>query len=88
MLDDGAAKAVARGKSLLPAGVRSVEGSFERGDTVLIKDLNGADVGRGIAIYNSQEAALIAGKRSSDIAGLLGETRGPNLIHADDLALF
>ena len=88
VLDDGAAKAVARGKSLLPAGVRSVEGSFERGDTVLIKDLNGADVGRGIAIYNSQEAALIAGKRSSDIAGLLGETRGPNLIHADDLALF
>ena len=88
VLDDGAARAVARGKSLLPAGLSRVEGSFERGDTVLIKDLQGADIGRGIAIYNSREASLIAGKRSADIAGLLGETRGPNLIHADDLALF
>ena len=88
VLDEGAARAVARGKSLLPAGVSRVEGSFGRGDTVLIKDAKGTDIGRGIAIYTSEEAALIAGKRSSDIAGLLGETRGPNLIHADDLALF
>ena len=88
VLDAGAARAVAKGKSLLPAGVSAVEGEFERGDTVLIRGQDGTDIGRGIAIYNSHEASQIAGKRSADIADLLGETRGPNLIHADDLALF
>ena len=88
VLDDGAASAVRKGKSLLPAGVARVEGSFQRGDTVQLKGTDGSDIGRGIAIYDSQEAEKIAGKRSADIASLLGETRGPNLIHADDLALF
>ena len=88
VLDDGAASAVRKGKSLLPAGVARVEGSFQRGDTVQLKGTDGSDIGRGIAIYDSQEAEKIAGKRSADIASLLGETRGPNLIHTDDLALF
>ncbi|MGB1159585.1 MAG: glutamate 5-kinase [Alphaproteobacteria bacterium] len=88
VLDDGAASAVKKGKSLLPAGVARVEGSFQRGDTVQLQGTDGSDIGRGIAIYDSEEAERIAGKRSADIASLLGETRGPNLIHADDLALF
>ena len=73
---------------MLPAGVVRVEGTFQRGDTVQLQGLDGSDIGRGIAIYDRREADLIAGKRSADIASLLGETRGPNLIHADDLALF
>ena len=88
VLDDGAARAVRQGKSLLPAGVSQVDGVFGRGDTVQLRGLDGSDIGRGIAIYDSQEALVIAGKRSADIASFLGETRGPNLIHADDLALF
>ena len=88
VLDDGAASAVRKGKSLLPAGVARVEGTFQRGDTVQLQGTDGSDIGRGIAIYDSEEAERIAGKRSADIASLLGETRGPNLIHADDLALF
>jgi glutamate 5-kinase len=88
VLDEGAATAVKQGKSLLPAGVVRVEGTFQRGDTVQLQGLDGSDIGRGIAIYDRREADLIAGKRSADIASLLGETRGPNLIHADDLALF
>lgn len=88
ILDDGAARAVQAGKSLLPAGVVSVEGAFERGDTVRITRADGTDIGRGIAAYGSEDAARIAGKRSADIATILDESRGPNLIHADDLALF
>ncbi|MEC8153943.1 MAG: PUA domain-containing protein, partial [Pseudomonadota bacterium] len=87
-LDDGAARAVQAGKSLLPAGVVRVEGAFERGDTVRITRADGTDIGRGIAAYGSEDAARIAGKRSADIATILDESRGPNLIHADDLALF
>ena len=78
VLDNGAASAVKKGKSLLPAGVAQVEGSFERGDTVQLKGTDGSDIGRGIAIYDSREAEIIAGKRSADIASLLGETRGPD----------
>jgi len=88
ILDDGAARAVEAGKSLLPAGVVRVDGTFERGDTVRITRADGTDIGRGIAAYGSEDATLIAGKRSADIATILDESRGPNLIHADDLALF
>ena len=87
-LDDGAAQAVQAGKSLLPAGVVRVHGDFERGDTVRLSRPDGTDIGRGIAAYGSREARLIAGKRSADITTILDENRGPNLIHADDLALF
>ncbi len=88
ILDDGAARAVEAGKSLLPAGVVRVDGTFERGDTVRITRADGTDIGLGIAAYGSEDATLIAGKRSADIATILDESRGPNLIHADDLALF
>jgi glutamate 5-kinase len=87
IVDDGAATALASGKSLLPAGVTSIEGSFERGDTVAIKNLGGTVLARGITAYGSAEAAKIAGQKTSEIAAILGYTGRDTLIHRDDLAM-
>ncbi len=62
----------ASGKSLLPAGVVRVEGGFERGDAVIIRGATGVELGRGIVGYDVAEAALIVGKKSSEIAAVLG----------------
>jgi glutamate 5-kinase len=86
-VDDGAARALAAGKSLLPAGVRAVEGRFEKGDAVIVRGPDGREIGRGLARYDAAEAAMIIGRKSADIETLLGYTAGPTLIHADDLAL-
>jgi glutamate 5-kinase len=85
-VDDGAAAALRAGKSLLAAGVRSVDGRFGKGDTVVVRDLAGAEIGRGLSRYDAADAAAICGLRSAAIEGVLGFTAGP-LIHADDLAL-
>ena len=87
VVDAGASTALRAGKSLLPAGVRAVEGSFEKGDAVIVRDLEGREIGRGLARYDAGDAARIAGVKSSDIEAALGFTAGPTLIHADDLAL-
>ena len=87
IVDAGAAKALSSGKSLLPAGVRVVEGRFSKGDAVIVRDAEGREIGRGLARYDAAEAARIQGARSSDIETILGYTAGPTLIHADDLAL-
>ena len=86
-VDDGAAKALLAGKSLLPAGVRAVEGRFEKGDAVIVRGLDGREIGRGLARYDAAEAARIMGLKSDAIEGALGYTAGATLIHADDLAL-
>jgi glutamate 5-kinase len=86
-IDDGAAKALQGGKSLLPAGVKKVEGSFERGDAVVIIDMNGRRLGIGLSAYNAADAAKIAGHKSTDIPDMLGYARGDALIHRDDMAL-
>lgn len=86
-LDDGAVKALSDGRSLLPAGVKSVVGSFERGDAVTITTISGAKLAVGIAAYDSDDAAKIAGRKSADIADILGYSYGDELIHRDDLAL-
>ena len=86
-VDAGAAGALRRGKSLLPAGVRKVEGRFEKGDAVAVLDGDGREIARGLSRYDAAEAARIAGLRSDAIEGALGYTSGPTLIHADDLAL-
>lgn len=86
-VDDGAAKALASGKSLLPAGVTAVEGAFDRGDTVLIKDKGGATLGKGLASYTAEEAARILGKKSEDIEKILGFKGRSVLIHRDDMVL-
>ena len=87
-VDDGAAiKLRDEGKSLLAIGVREVEGDFHRGDVVAVLDALGSELARGLANYSSAEARLIAGKPSSQIAGLLGYAAEPELIHRDNLVL-
>jgi len=87
VVDAGAETALRAGKSLLPAGVRAVEGRFEKGDAVIVRDLDGHEIGRGLARYDAGDAVKIAGVKSGDIEATLGFTAGPTLIHADDLAL-
>lgn len=87
IVDDGAAKALAAGKSLLPAGVTSVEGAFDRGDTVLIKDTNGAILGKGLTAYAAEDAVRILGRKSEDIEKILGFKGRSVLIHRDDMVL-
>jgi len=85
-IDDGAASALRAGKSLLCAGVRAIDGQFGKGDAVVVRDVAGGEVGRGLARYDHADAAKIIGRRSEAIVAALGYTAGP-LIHADDLAL-
>lgn len=87
IIDDGAVAALQQGKSLLPAGVKAVDGTFERGDTVAIRSIDGALLARGIVAYNSSEAAHIAGKKTDAIAAILGYEGQDTLIHRDDLAM-
>jgi glutamate 5-kinase len=86
-LDDGACRALKDGKSLLPAGVREVEGDFERGDCVRICDMGGQMIGIGLSTYAAAATRAIAGRKSADIATILGYSRGDELIHRDDLVL-
>jgi glutamate 5-kinase len=86
-VDAGASAALRAGKSLLPAGVRAVEGRFGKGDAVLVRDEDGREIARGLARYDAGDAERIRGLRSGGIEAVLGYTAGPTLIHADDLAL-
>jgi glutamate 5-kinase len=87
VVDAGAERALGQGKSLLPAGVVRVEGTFDRGDAVTIRALDGRDLGRGLIAYPNDEAAAIMGKKSGDIAAILGHAGRAELIHRDDMAL-
>jgi glutamate 5-kinase len=87
-VDPGAVKALASGRSLLPAGVRVVEGSFERGDAITVLDPDGVMLGRGLSAYASTDAERIAGHRSDEIEAILGWRGRDELIHRDDLVLF
>ena len=86
-LDAGAVAALRGGKSLLPAGVVAVEGSFGRGEPVAILGPDGAALGRGLIRYTSDEARAIAGRRSGEIAGILGYEGRAALIHRDDMVV-
>lgn len=86
-VDDGAVKALKSGKSLLPAGVTRLEGVFDRGDTILIKDQSGTVIGKGLSAYAADDAARILGKQSQDIEKILGFKRRDVLIHRDDMVL-
>jgi len=86
-VDAGAATALASGKSLLPAGITRVDGHFERGDAVVIRDAAGVEIGRGLTAYGHAEAAAIIGRKSSEIAEILGYLGRPELIHRDDMTL-
>ncbi len=85
IVDDGARAALKQGKSLLPAGVVEVQGNFEKGDAVRILDASGAEIARGIARYDAEDARKIRGLKSAAIAETLGYATGAALVHADDL---
>ena len=87
VVDDGAAGALKRGTSLLPAGVVGVEGVFERGDAVIIRTRSGAEAGRGLSAYSSADICRIAGHKSSEIADILGYRGRDEIIHRDDLVV-
>jgi glutamate 5-kinase len=86
-VDAGAARALASGKSLLPAGIRLVEGVFERGDPVVVRGPDGLNLARGLSAYASSDAERIAGHRSMDIEAILGWRGRDEIIHRDDLVL-
>ncbi|MEW5728427.1 MAG: glutamate 5-kinase [Pseudomonadota bacterium] len=87
VVDEGACKALAMGRSLLPAGVTAVAGEFDRGECVLVKSADGRVLGRGLAAYDAAEARKIIGRKSADIEGILGYVREDELIHRDDLVM-
>jgi glutamate 5-kinase len=87
VIDDGAVRALAEGKSLLPAGVRQIDGRFERGDAVLVKGRDGREIARGLAAYGASDAERIAGKRTVEIEAILGYRGRDEMIHRDDLIL-
>ncbi|CAG0932992.1 glutamate 5-kinase [Rhodocyclaceae bacterium] len=87
VLDEGAVKALASGKSLLPVGVTAVEGEFGRGAAVACRTSDGREVARGLVNYSSSEARRIARQPSTEIEALLGYLDEPELIHRDNLVL-
>jgi glutamate 5-kinase len=86
-IDGGAARALRRGSSLLPAGVVAVEGAFERGDAVIVRDPDGQDIAKGLCAYDAADARRICGHRTERIEALLGYRGRDELIHRDDLVL-
>lgn len=86
-VDEGAIGALKRGKSLLPAGVTLVKGTFGRGDPVAIRSADGSQIGVGLTRYTSEEATLILGRRSGEIESMLGYPGRAALIHRDDMVL-
>lgn len=87
VVDDGAATALLKGKSLLPAGVTEVEGSFDRGDAVIIRNAKGKEIGRGLSAYSSKDAKKIMRLKSEKIEEILGFSGRDEIIHRDDLVL-
>ncbi len=89
VIDDGARRAVvASGRSLLPIGVRSVEGTFKAGAVVDVKGLDGALVARGLSAYGAEDLRRIQGRKTSDIAGILGTCGFEEAIHRDNMVVF
>jgi len=86
-LDAGAVRALASGKSLLPAGVTDVRGAFSRGDAVRILDADGRDIGRGLIAYDHSEAKMIIGRNSREIEAIVGYPGRAEMVHRDDLVL-
>lgn len=86
-IDDGAAAALKRGTSLLPAGVIAIEGDFERGDPVLVRNKAGTEIGRGLSAYSAADARAIAGHKSGEIEAILGYRGRDEMIHRDELVM-
>src|SRR2546423_11654853 len=86
-IDAGAVAALRSGKSLLPAGVIQVDGSFARGDAVVIRGPDGTEVGRGLVAYDAQDALTIKGRPSADILSILGFGGRAEMVHRDNLVV-
>lgn len=86
-VDAGAVKALRSGSSLLPAGAIAVEGGFRRGDVIDVLAPDGTAIARGLSEYDAAEAALICGKRSGELAAILGTVPRSVLVHRDQLVL-
>ena len=86
-VDDGAARALRGGRSLLPAGVIAIEGRFRRGDAIMVRDKAGHELARGLSAYSAEDAALIKGRKSAEIEAILGYRGRDELVHRDDLVL-
>jgi glutamate 5-kinase len=87
IVDDGAVRALSAGKSLLPAGVTSIDGEFRRGDVVDVKDKRGRVLARGLVAYAAEDARRIAGRKSVEIEKLLGFRGRDEMVHRDDLVV-
>lgn len=86
-IDDGAARALRAGRSLLPAGVITVSGQFERGDLIEIEDSAGLVIGHGLSSYGHKDAMAIRGHKSNEIESVLGYRERDEMIHADNLVM-
>jgi glutamate 5-kinase len=86
-IDAGAVAALQRGRSLLPAGVIRVDGAFARGDAVVIRGPDGAEVGRGLVAYDAADAEKIKGRSSADIHSILGFAGRAEMVHRDHLVV-
>ncbi|MBN9027003.1 glutamate 5-kinase [Kaistia nematophila] len=87
VIDDGAVKALRTGKSLLPAGVRRIEGRFQRGDAIIVQGPNGEEIARGLVAYDAADAERIAGRNTKEIETILGFAGRAAMVHRDDMAL-
>ena len=87
VIDEGAVTALLGGRSLLPAGVRQVIGAFDRGDAVILRATDGRDIGRGLTAYARADAERIMGRKSADLAAILGYEGRAEIVHRDDMAL-
>jgi len=87
VVDDGAARALGRGSSLLAAGVTAVEGTFARGDAVAVKDRKGHLLAHGLAEYDAEECQRLCGKQSAEHAAILGYAPRNAVIHRDQLVV-
>ena len=87
IVDEGAVNALMKGRSLLPAGIKGVRGNFSRGDTVAIITETGSEIARGLVAYDANDATTIAGRKSSEIEGLLGLAGRDEMVHRDDLVM-
>jgi len=86
-VDAGAARALARGSSLLAAGITAIEGEFHRGDAIAIRDPAGHTLAHGLAEYDAADCALLIGRQSADHAELLGYAPRRAVVHRDQLVL-
>jgi glutamate 5-kinase len=89
MVDEGAAKVLQNdGRSLLPIGIKTINGEFTRGDIVSVCKESGEEIARGIVNYTSTEARKIIGRSSTDIGEILGYTDDPEMIHRNNLVVY